>query len=153
MGKIMTILLTLALIGCTTSDPYGNFITSVNVDQQKLLTRESLTRELAGDAVKRLMELYPPAQTQLELKQVPSDAFGVALVKIIREEGYALREFKEKEGQLSTSPALSLRYVLDQAGEANLYFLTVFVGEKSITRPYRVHKDSLDPAGWWVVKE
>ncbi|OJW51133.1 MAG: hypothetical protein BGO67_12455 [Alphaproteobacteria bacterium 41-28] len=155
----MTLLLTLTIAGCAT-DPYGNFVPSVNFDQQKLLTRE-----LAGDAVKQLAVLYPPAKTRLEMKQITSDAFGITLVNTLREHGYALKEFNTEEvksqtfksqtfnAQASTSPALPLRYILDQADDSNLVFITLFVEDQSITRPYRIQNDSLTPAGNWVRKE
>lgn len=153
----MTLLLTLAIAGCA-PDPYGNFITSVNFDQQELLTsglptRELLTRELVGDAVKQLAVLYPPAKTQLEIKQITIDDFGMALVSTLREHGYALMEFNSEEGKALTSPALPLRYILDQADDSNLIFMTLLVGPQSLTRPYRIQNGSCLPAGDWVRKE
>jgi len=153
----MTLLLTLAIAGCA-SDPYGNFITSVNFDQQKSLTGELFTRELAGDAVKQLTVLYPPAKTRLEMKQVTSDPFGIALVNTLREHGYAIKEFNTEEAEsqtfkASTPPALPLHYILDQADDSNLVFITLLVGTQSITRPYRIQNGLLTPAGDWVRKE
>jgi len=43
--------------------------------------------------------------------------------------------------------------VLDQAGDSNLYRLTLLVGNQSITRPYLVQDGSFAPAGYWVRKE
>jgi type IV secretion system protein TrbH len=146
MRKTTIIILLTLFSGC--ADPYGNFIPFVNFDQQ----------ELAGEAVKQLAVLYPPAKTQLEIKQIPSDAFGMALVNTLRKEGYALMEFNAEEVKSQTfkaspSPALPLHYILDQADNSNLVFITLLVGPQSITRPYRVQNDSLTPAGDWVRKE
>jgi hypothetical protein len=46
-----------------------------------------------------------------------------------------------------------LRYVLDQAGDSNLYRLTLMVGNQSITRPYLAQNGTFAPAGYWVRKE
>lgn len=146
----MTLLLIFVIAGCAPTGPYGNFVTSVNFDQQKLLTRE-----LAGAAVKQLAVLHPPAKTRLEMKQITSDAFGMALVNTLREHGYAVMEFNPEKikSQASPSPALPLRYILDEADDSNLVFITLLVGDQSITRPYRVQNGSFVPAGDWVRKE
>jgi hypothetical protein len=53
----------------------------------------------------------------------------------------------------AASGGLPLRYVLDQAGDSNLYRLTLMVGNQSITRPYLAQDGTLAPAGYWVRKE
>ena len=63
-------LLVLALGGCATSSPYGNFVNPpVAVDQEPL----------AGEAAKQLAALWPPARTRFALQQPTPDAFGAAL--------------------------------------------------------------------------
>jgi len=82
-------------------------------------------------------------------------------VLTLRERGYALLEFNPASAKAQAtaasepaSPAaLPLRYVLDQAGDSNLYRLTLLVGNQSITRPYLVQDGSFAPAGYWVRKE
>ena len=153
MRKItIAALLVLALSGCATTGQYGNFVPpTAAVDQQ----------QLAREAVQQLAVLYPPAKTRLELQQATPDAFGQALVLTLRERGYALLEFDPASAKAqataassSASPAgLPLRYVLDQAGDSNLYRLTLLVGNQSITRPYLVQDGSFAPAGYWVRKE
>ncbi|HSD83146.1 MAG TPA: conjugal transfer protein TrbH [Anaerolineae bacterium] len=138
-----------ALAGCATTGHYGNFAQSSNIDHQKL----------ASDAAKQLAMLYPPAQTRLELKHATPDAFGVALVKTLREKGYSLMEFTPASRVSSAPPAdsassaLPLRYVLDKAGDDNLYRLSLMAGEQSITRPYLAQNGSFVPAGYWARKE
>jgi len=152
MRKIAFVaVLALALTGCATTSPYGNYLQSATVDQQKL----------ASEAVKQLATLWPPAKTRFELQQATPDAFGQALVLTLRERGYALLEFDPASAKAqataassSASPAgLPLRYVLHQAGDSNLYRLTLLVGNQSITRPYLVQDGSFAPAGYWVRKE
>ena len=149
---IIAALFVLALGGCATTGQYGNFVPpTAAVDQQ----------QLAREAVQQLAVLYPPAKTRLELQQATPDAFGQALVLTLRERGYALLEFNPASAKAQAtaasepaSPAaLPLRYVLDQAGDSNLYRLTLLVGHQSITRPYLVQDGSFAPAGCWVRKE
>ena len=86
MRKIFSFaLLALALGGCTTTatSRYGNFVPSAALDQHRL----------ADDAVQQLAMLYAPAHTRLELQQPTPDPFGQALVKSLRDKGYALQEF------------------------------------------------------------
>lgn len=153
MHKIIIIILfVLALGGCATTGQYGNFVLSAAaVDQQ----------QLAREAVQQLAILYPPAKTRLELKQATPDAFGQALVLMLREQGYALLEFAPATAKTLAAAAsasaeptgLPLRYVLDQTGDSNLYRLTLLVGNQSITRPYLVQNGKSMPAGYWVRKE
>ena len=127
MRKIVSLALlalALGLGGCATTSQYGNFVQSAALDQQKLAT----------DAVQQLATLYAPARTRLELQQPTPDPFGQALVT-------------------AASGGLPLRYVLDQAGDSNLYRLTLMVGNQSITRPYLAQNGTFAPAGYWVRKE
>ena len=149
---IFAALFVIALGGCATTGQYGNFVPpTATVDQQ----------QLAREAVQQLAVLYPPAKTRLELQQATPDAFGQALVLTLRERGYALLEFNPASAKAQAtaasepaSPAaLPLRYVLDQAGDSNLYRLTLLVGHQSITRPYLVQDGSFAPAGYWARKE
>ncbi len=149
----------LALTGCATTGPYGNYLgESTDVDQN----------QLAGEAVKQLVTLYPPAKVRLELQQPTPDAFGAALIKDLRESGYAVLEFDPKAAKATTpatpeapieqpAPSASqtqpLRYVIDQAGIPNMYRLILMVGAQSITRPYLYQDGALAPAGYWVRKE
>ena len=145
------------LAGCATPElsAYGNFTQSAPA---------AMHQTLADDAVKQLAALYPPATTRLDLQQATSDAFGSRLVESLRARGYALLEFKP--GSKTAAPpdtatatdraagaGKPLRYILDQF-DANLYRLTVWVGDQSITRAYApAQSGTLRPAGAWVRKE
>lgn len=137
-------LLMLVLTGCATPAPYGNFAGNpATVDQA-----------IARDAVRQLVALYPPAKTRLALQQPIPDPFGAALVAGLRQQGYALLEFHPQAHKATPNaePARAFRYVLDAAGRANLYRLTLWVGMQSLSRAYQIQDDTGVPAGYWVRK-
>lgn len=167
---IVAVLFSLGLAGCATHAPYGNFVENpAGLNQQ----------EIASDTVEKITELYPPAKTRFELKQPTPDAFGTALVRGLRDRGYALLEFdpeaaKAQQRQQATrstrtapnaeatpapaNPAptgsgLPLRYVFDQFTGTNMYRVTIMVGNESLTRPYSQESGGIVPAGYWVRKE
>ena len=151
------------LAGCATPElpAYGNFTQSAPA---------AMEQTLADDAVKQLAALYPPATTRLDLQQATPDAFGSRLVESLRARGYALLEFKpgSKTAAVPTTATATstatatttaagagkpLRYILDQL-DANLYRLTVRVGDQSLTRAYApAQSGTWRPAGAWVRKE
>jgi len=135
-------LLAMALAGCASTAPYGNFATHPPA---------GLEERIAADTVKQLVALYPPARTRFHLGQPTPDAYGSALVEALRAKGYALMEFKEAAP--AAAPGLSLHYVLDAAASPNLYRVTVTVGQKSLSRAYLAQNDRVAPAGAWVRKE
>ncbi|EPT1903696.1 lipoprotein [Escherichia coli] len=165
MRKIVSAaLLALVLSGCATNSPYGNYLTEpARVNQAQLAT----------EAVNQLVELFPPARSRFELQQPTPDAFGQSLVKGLRNSGYAVLELEPKQSSAATTdtneapsageePIVSvpspsqtypLRYVVDNAGDSNLYRLTLLVGTQSLTRPYLHQNGELLPAGYWVRKE
>ena len=135
--------------GCaSTASRGGNHITTATIDQQAL----------AGEAVKQIAALWPPAKTQLELTQATPDLFGAALVAGLRERGYALMEYspaptKAAPTSASQTTAIPLSYLLDEAGTPALVRVTLTLGSQSITRPYMDQDGKLFPAGYWVRKE
>lgn len=138
----LSALLVMALAGCASTTPYGNFATEPPA---------GLEERIAADTVKQLVALYPPARTRFHLGQPTPDAYGSALVEALRAKGYALVEFKEATP--ATVSGLSLNYVLDAAASPNLYRVTVTVGQKSLSRAYLAQNDRVAPAGAWVRKE
>ena len=134
--------LVMALAGCASTVPYGNFATEPPA---------GLEERIVADTIKQLVALYPPARTRFHLGQPTPDAYGSALVEALRARGYALVEFKEAAP--ATAPALNLHYVLDEAASPNLYRVTVTVGQKSLSRAYLAQNDRVAPAGAWVRKE
>jgi len=153
---IVAVLLSLGLAGCATHAPYGNFVENPTGLNQ---------HEVASDSVEKITELYPPAKTRFELKQPTPDAFGMALVRGLRDRGYALLEFDPEaakaQQQASTATAnptptgsgLPLRYVFDQFTGTNMYRVTIMVGNESLTRAYSQESGGIVPAGYWVRKE
>jgi hypothetical protein len=154
-----------SLAGCATPElpAYGNFTQSAPA---------AMEQTLADDAAKQLAALYPPASTRLDLQQATPDTFGSRLVESLRAKGYALLEFKpgaktaalpatatatatatDRATDRTASAGKPLRYILDQF-DANLYRLTVRVGDQSLTRAYApAQSGTLRPAGAWVRKE
>ena len=59
---------------------YGNHLAIGELEQERL----------AIEAVRQLASIYAPAKTRLELKQPTPDAFGLTLVKELRDRGYAI---------------------------------------------------------------
>ena len=169
MRKTAFLMLLLAglagLGGCATPAPsaYGNFTQG---------TPAAFHQTMVHDAVKQLVALYPPANTRLDLQQPTPDVFGSQLVESLRAKGYALLEFKpgsktaalpatatatatatDRAADRAAGAGKPLRYVLDQF-DANLYRLTLQVGEQSLTRAYLAAQGgALRPAGAWVRKE
>lgn len=151
-------LLLIGLAGCASRSitPYGNFSGAP----------AELAEKMAGDAVKQLVTLYPPAHTRFNLGQATPDAFGAILVKTLRDKGYALLELKSETpgraanqsispgvGSVQEAAGVDLRYVLDKLGGANLYRVTMTVGNQSLTRAYLAQNNTVTPAGSWVRKE
>jgi hypothetical protein len=155
----------LGLVGCatTTASAYGNFTQSAPA---------AFHQAMAIDAVKQLVAVYAPASVRLDLQHATADVFGSSLVDSLRARGYALLEFipesagpaksVRSSGSVSATsvatdiaPGASkpLRYIVDQP-DANLYRVTLLVGNQSLTRAYlAAHSGTLHPAGAWVRKE
>ena len=107
--------------------------------------------------------VYPPANTRFDLQQPTPDQFGTWLLQSLRAKGYALQEGAAAPvaqgrtaggdgGMAASAPAvLPLRYVFDRA--ADLYRITLLVGDQSLTRAYLAQNGAVHPAGAWVRKE
>lgn len=140
-----------ALTGCVTvpdAKLYGNHASA----------SEEFDQKVAGDAIKQLVALYPPASTRINLRQTTPDAFGTALVTGLREQGFALME--DKAGSLirtafntASTDGLELHYLLDRPGAGDLYRLTLAIGNQRLSRPYLVQNGAPYAAGAWVRKE
>jgi hypothetical protein len=57
------------------------------------------------------------------------------------------------EPAVSKDDGIPLRYVVDGPFEPNLYRLTVFIGNQSLSRVYRLDQQVIAQAGAWVRKE
>jgi len=104
----------------------------------------------------------------LALQHDTPDVFGKALVASLREAGFAVQAFDKHQSKSKTAPhsaqtllpvnpnepvTLELSYILDQAGEAGLYHLSLFLSNQSLTRLYRLDDNGFIPAGEWVRKQ
>jgi hypothetical protein len=145
--------------GTGTPSTYGNFIAIAPAAHEK---------QLADDAARQLLLLYPPASTRLVLRQASADGFGKQLVELLRSQGYALQEVQPPVGMLTTAatpaptPAanapdaaasVAFNYVLDTIASPKLYRVTLVLGGQIISRAYVPQSDAIHPAGAWVRKE
>ena len=143
MSRLTIMMLILLLAGCATkTEPIENYVHTVSTAGQELI---------AHDAVKKLVKIYPPAKTRLDLQQ-PHDAFGLLLVRDLRLEGYAIKELVPEEKPDAASEGLLLRYVLDRA-DTSLFRLTLTIGSQSVSRPYQEENGTIKPAGLWIHRE
>lgn len=79
MQKPILSALVIGLLSACAS-PYGNY-TAIS---------EAYNVHMADDAAQELSELYPPASTHLLISQPIPDAYGMGLVKKLRENGFAI---------------------------------------------------------------
>ena len=149
------LLCAVGLAGCATApSPYGNFAQEAPAGYD---------RTVAEDAVRQLTVVYPPANTRFDLQQPTPDPFGTWLTQSLRAKGYAVQEAastpiaqgraaRGEGGMASGTPTVfPLRYVFDRA--ADLYRVTLLVGDQSLTRAYLAQNGAIHPAGAWVRKE
>ncbi|WP_417519368.1 conjugal transfer protein TrbH [Marinobacter sp.] len=172
---IFLLFLSLSFAGCATHPSYGNFISD-----QDNLNEQTITR----DSVEKISTLYPPAKTRFDLQQPTPDQFGTGFVRGLRDRGFSLLEYPEEKVRLEEiqseryrrvheheiiptqkavikkmPPApegtgLPLFYILDQLANADMYRVTIQIGEQSLTRAYSKEKSGrVIPAGYWVRKE
>lgn len=145
-------MLVAALAGCVTAPPYGNFTQDMPV----------INTRIVDDTIRQMISLYPPASTQINLRQSIGDEFGITLVDGLRRKGYAVVEFvpPHMDGQFQAAPqtttatdGVQLGYVLDYLAEEKLYRVTLSVGTGVMTRAYVVQNDAAVSAGAWLRKE
>lgn len=150
--SVFLALLLVSLAGCVMAPQYGNFIPN---------TASANDKKIAGDVVKKLVALYPPASTRFDMQHATPDFFGTYLVESMHAKGYAVLEFKaataasaELAPVAPSSAGLSLSYVMDQAKDSDLYRVTLVINhEQSLARVYQLQDGTIYPAGYWVRKE
>lgn len=144
MRQVFIVVLALVMSGCATMGNYGSFLP----EDQKVVEVK-----IADDAVKQLIELYPPAKSRFNMKHEAKGVFGITLVRKLRDAGYAVEEFTKSEAAVAAGDGLALGYILDVAGAPDFYRLTMMVGDQSISRPYMRQGTEVLPAGYWARKE
>ena len=125
---------------------------------------DSYNAQMADDSAKELVTLYPPASTHLQISHETGDAYGIELVKSLRESGYAIEEGKSTataannasattaDNEGSPAAILPIHYIIDNIGNA-LYRVTISAGDHTINRVYSVSGDDMLPVGAWTRKE
>lgn len=114
--------------------------------------------EIAQDTLGIMLAVYPPAKTRLNLARDPADAFGITLVGILRENGYAVAEYAAPGKASVSSPGdLGFDYALIEAEREKEIRLTVSVGMESLSRLYAVQETddgtALEAQGYWSRRE
>ncbi|MGE0470610.1 MAG: conjugal transfer protein TrbH [Nitrospira sp.] len=162
MRRRLSLVLWVGLVfaGCVSPAPYG-YAVNGNVPPH-------LLDQLAQDTVTRMEDLYPPAHTRLAVTHPATDVYGLALIEALRRKGYGVMEsHANMRTAISTrddmpgpiQPAVShkagipFRYVVDGPFEPGLYRVTVFIGNQSLSRVYRMDQQVIAQAGAWVRKE
>lgn len=138
--------------GCATPPPaptQGNFAAAPS----------GFDRRMARDTLQQLAALFPPASTRFNLTHLASDEFGAALLKGLRDKGYAVSEpapapagAKAPAGPQLPSTGVPLGYVIDRPA-TGLYRVAVTVGKSTLTRAYAANGDALAAAGSWARKD
>jgi Conjugal transfer protein TrbH len=133
MKAIHSLLIALVLLqGCVTS-PYGNFA----ADQ----LNGAMLDVMVQDSVRKLTALYPPAQNRLNIKQPLKDGYGLALVRVLRKNGYAIVEDIESAASSTKQPVKyngggrDLNYILDRV-DNGVYRLSLLIDKKVMSRAY-----------------
>ena len=119
---------------------------------------------MADSAVSRLSTLYPPALTKINFNNDAKDSFGQLFVKKLRDRGYSIQEYTDKNSvknndvtpsdNSKTSGSIDLTYIVDSLGFDNYYRVTINIGQQSISRGFVADNlGKISPAGAWVRKE
>lgn len=134
--------------------------------------------KMADDTVQKLVVLYPPASTHLMLSQDAKDAYGVELVKKLRENGYAIKDDRASGHVFSSVPTIAktsdsktessktrenkktsgagssttISYIVDHVGE-EFYSVKISIGSKVLSRGYRLSGNDIASAGSWTWRE
>lgn len=135
------LLFAINLTGCA---HYGNFAAAP----------VSLNQAMANDSARQLVVLYPPARTQLNVKQPIRDPYGLSLIKSLRLKGYSVMEAQTSHRASGKGHhGLDFRYVVDSPIKGRLYRVTIRIGQQSISRAYVAQNGLTTPLGVWVRKE
>lgn len=156
----MLLLLGLILTGCASTNPDESNIGSYVSDLSP-----ALARQIAADSVRQIESSHPAASTRLQVRQPATDTYGVALRDTLRLHGYAVQERSRQPNAAEASPSkatpagqtevqtVPLAYLIDLVPQPKLYRVTLYLGERTITRGYIAQGDKLRPASAWVRRE
>lgn len=150
MRFITIILAALVLSACATPGPWGNYADA----------RPGYNAQMAEDAYKQLVAVYPPAKTHLSIEQPVDDPFGIVLVQKLRKAGYGVAEtkvssfkgFRSSKAAAPVPAGQPFHYVVDRIGTAG-YRVSLRVGGQALNRVYQTHGNELAPAGFWAMQE
>ncbi|WP_430231239.1 hypothetical protein [Nitrosomonas communis] len=136
---LMALLSLCAVAGCVTT-PYGAHVEDLS---------DTDSQTIVQDVARQLVQLYPPASTNFNLKYEVRDGFGRGLVETLRHEGYAIQEHKPSVASASTpNSGTSLAYILDRHHE--LFRISIMADDQRLSRAYLRKDNVIHPAGHWV---
>jgi len=138
--SLIAALLLTTLSGC--ASPYGNYAS----------LPEATNVQMADESAHELALLYPPASTHLSISQMARDAYGMELVKQLREAGYGMQDAGSVTHSADDTAPLPVSYTVDHLGD-ELARITVNVGSQSLSRVYNTANDTITAAGSWTRKE
>jgi len=138
---LIFLLLTLSVLGCTPIHQGGTATPSI-----------SFNKTIINECVTSLARLYPPAQTQLDIRQPATDAFGLSLIKSLRQKGYSINESSTLSAYKNPHH-MAFYYIVDEPIKEQLYRITFIIGTQSLSRAYQIKNETLSPVGLWVRKE
>ncbi len=104
---------------------------------------------IEDDVVIQLVKDFPPAKTKLNFTHSTLDGFGIALIKQLRDKGYAVAEFNPENNNVD---GLDFSYIVDNI-LPNQLFLSVHIENASISRLYKIEQNQLQAVGYWTHKE
>lgn len=141
MQKALIAALLLTTLNACTS-PYGNYAALPN----------ATNAQLADETAHEMTVLYPPATTHLSLSQPVNDAYGMELVKQLREAGYAVQDDDKETLPAADTELLPISYTVDGISNG-LYRITLRANSQVLSRVYSATNDGFVPAGSWTRKE
>lgn len=128
-----------------------------------------IKQAMAKDTAAQLSRLFAMGKTTLDFEQSSEDGFSTELKKLLRQQGFAVKERMPKESpafnlsssppttdiasttETATEPGVPISYTVD--GSSDFYYVHLRAGEQNLTRTYVFTNSEVVPAGHWVKKE
>ncbi len=153
MKALASLFLVVLMVGCAAKN------TQLSRGEISPPKAESSLSVIADDALEQLNIIFPAATTRFKITESMSGRFGQNLLDGLRKSGYALaitttRPLKENTESRAVIPSQTksfpFDFVLDQPS-ANLYRITIMIGDNTLSRAYAQVQDEFFPAGSWVM--
>lgn len=126
----------LVLVGCGGAVQYGSFVDGRSLAQGVM----------AADAARKLAIEYAPDSHPLRLPLAATDDFGRNFEAELRRTGYAV----QKGPAASSRDELQVRYVVDELKGTDLLRVTLYVQQRTLSRPYAERPRGVYPVAPWT---